>query len=276
MNCDKSFCTLFNRTLALSRSILTSWSITAARHGYRYWHGAASMLRAALASCGPQLMVNIARPICIFEIAMRPMLFLIALLGVGTVDPISTALAHYRTIDTYQATIRSFRGTQGEIIRYHYQQPGLIRMEFIQPHAGAVLIYKPEKKRAYLWPFGSTRLPPLALSPDNPLIQSPTGQKVDHSDVGSLLENIQALQQDGASEVVGEEPVGKNDSLHIVVTGKSNATLGNVHRYHLWLDSKNGFPVKVVSYDLHNNIIETVVLEDIQINPVFPARFFNP
>jgi outer membrane lipoprotein-sorting protein len=192
------------------------------------------------------------------------------------VDPIGTALAHYHTLNAYQATIKSFRDNQGEILHYYYQRPGLIRMEFIQPHNGAVLIYKPEKKRAYIWPFGSTKLPAVVLSPDNRLIQSPTGQKVDHSDIGSLLENVQALQKEGHTEAIGEEPLGQNTSVHLIVTGKQDAILGNVHRYHLWLDTKTEFPVKVESYDVNNHMIETVMIEDVRINPVFPDRFFNP
>jgi outer membrane lipoprotein-sorting protein len=210
---------------------------------------------------------------------MRTVFSLIALLGVTTVataDPISAALAHYATINSYQATIRSSRDSQGEIIHYHYQQPGLIRMEFIQPHKGAVLIYKPQDRRAYLWPFGSTKLPPLVLSPDNRLIRSPTGQQVDRSDIGSLLKNIQALQKDGHTEVLGKEPIDANETLHLVVTGNANGSVTEVHRYHLWLDSKSEFPAKVISYDGNDKMIETVMLEDVQINPIFPERFFNP
>ncbi len=141
-------------------------------------------------------------------------------------------------------------------------------MEFIQPHKGALLIYQPDRKRVYLWPFGSTKIPPLSLSPDNKLVQSPTGQKVDHSDIGSLLKNIQALQKEGHTEIAGEEAIGADNSLHVIVTGKPGATLGHVHRYAVWLDHKNGFPVKVVSYDVKDDMIETVVLEDLRINPM--------
>ena len=52
--------------------------------------------------------------------------------------------------------------------------------------------------------------------------------------------------------------------------------LGHVHRYAVWLDDKNGLPAKVVSYDAKDDMIETVVLKDIRINPIFPKEFFNP
>lgn len=191
-------------------------------------------------------------------------------------NPIDTAIAHYRTVDGYQATIRATRGHNGETIHYSYQRPGLVRMEFITPHQGALLIYKPSDRRVYLWPFGTTKLPPLKLDPDNPLIRSPTGQKVDRSDVGALLDNAHLLQQAGRTEIVGKETIENRIGLHVEITGNPDVRVGEVHRYDLWFDEKTYFPIKIVSYRIDNAPIETVVMGEVQLNPVFPKRFFSP
>ena len=189
---------------------------------------------------------------------------------------LSTALERYQRLNGYQATIKSFRDDDGEVIRYHYQQPGRIRMEFVKPHKGAILTYNPDNQHVYLWPLGTMLIPPVVLSPDNPLVQSSTGQRVDHSDIGSLLANILRLQEGGTTELHGEEAVDGRAALHLSVRGAPDAAPGKVHRYDIWLDKATDLPRKVISYDRADRAIETVVLEDLEIDPAFPPRFFVP
>ena len=108
-------------------------------------------------------------------------------------------------------------------------------MEFIRPHAGAVLIYDPSTRRVRLWPFGAGRFPELHLRPDNPLIRNARGQRVDHSDVGSLLDNVRALRQDGKMKSPGAVNLAGRPVRHIDVTGANDFTVAGVHRYQLRL-----------------------------------------
>jgi len=50
----------------------------------------------------------------------------------------------------------------------------------------------------------------------------------------------------------------------------------NVHRYDLWLEDSTLFPVKVESRDVRNQLIETVLMEDVKINPPLQESLFNP
>jgi outer membrane lipoprotein-sorting protein len=203
--------------------------------------------------------------------------------GAPTVNLLDKAIARYQNVHGYQATIRSSRRNGGEIIRYAWQRPGRIRMEFEKPHKGARLIYVPDSEdngngngRAYLWPFGAGFLPPMSLSPDNPLIQSPSGQRVDRSDVGALLDNIRTLAQGGRVETLGTDAIGEHTVTHVEVTGKAGTGLGKVHRYDVWFDDESGFPLKVVSRDAEGADIETVLMQDVVIDPDFPSGYFTP
>lgn len=191
-------------------------------------------------------------------------------------DRLGKAIAHYQRVHAYRATIKSVRLDGGEIIRYAWQRPGRIRMEFEKPHKGARLIYDPDNNRVYLWPFGGNFLPPMNLAPDNPLLRSPSGQRVDRSDVGALLENIQALQKTGHMEALGMGTIGTRVAMHVAVAGRSGASIGQVHRYDVWFDDETDFPLKIVSRDREDREIETVLLEDVVIDPDFPPDFFVP
>ncbi len=123
----------------------------------------------------------------------------------GAPDPLSSAIENFHTIKTYRVTIRSVHAGGEEHIRYYYRKPGFVRMEFIRPHSGAVMIYSPDTRRVRLWPFGAGNFPELSLKPENSFIRSLSGMRVDHSDVGTLFENIRALREKGSSEMFGEE-----------------------------------------------------------------------
>ena len=202
-------------------------------------------------------------------------LFLVALLLADTVDPIQSAIVHYRNVAAYQVTVKSSSNGKTEIMRYYFRKPGYVRMEFVKPFNGAVLIYDPTKKQARLWPFGYRNFPAFTLSPENRLIQSSTGQRVDRSDVGALYQNVKALQEHGKTEVGGIEPVGGEKAAHVEVEGNEGFSVEAVHRYQLWLDQATGFPVKVSSHDAAGQLIEVVEMDELQVNPEFPDGFFN-
>jgi outer membrane lipoprotein-sorting protein len=191
-------------------------------------------------------------------------------------DPLASAIEHYRTVESYRVTIHSTHDDGEEYIRYFYKKPGLVRMEFVRPHAGAVLIYNPRIQSVRLWPFGVGHFPELSLSPGNPLIRSLSGQRVDQSDVGALFENIRLLREGGNFELLGEESIGGRTVLHFIVTGARGIAVANVHRSEMWLDTASQFPVKVISRNLRDVIIESVMMEDMEINVTLPETLFNP
>lgn len=191
-------------------------------------------------------------------------------------DPLAAAIAHYQTVGAYRVTIHSIHNDGEEHIVYYYKRPGYVRMEFINPHSGALLVYNPHTGRVRLWPFGTGHFPELNLSPGNPLIQSPRGQHVDHSDVGALFENIRALQQGGSTEVLGEETVGGRTMVHLLTTGAGNSTIDGVHQFEMWLDAASQFPAKVISRDARHDILETVTMNALEIDPALPEKMFDP
>lgn len=207
---------------------------------------------------------------------MLAALMLAAALTATRLAPLDDAIEHYRTVETYQVTLRSSHAAGEDHIRYYYRKPGFVRMEFIRPHAGAVLVYSPITRRVRVWPFGAGRFPELSLNPRNPLIRSPGGQSVDKSDVGALFENVSALLQQGRAEVVGEARLDGRTALHLVVTGAPGQAVAGVHRYELWLDTASQFPLKVISRNQADAVIETVTMHALEINAPMAETLFDP
>lgn len=206
---------------------------------------------------------------------MLEALLLLAAPGADAMDPISAAMDRYRAVESYQVTLKSSSAGESEIIRYAYKKPGFVRMDFERPHKGAVLIYDPLKNQVRLWPFG-LKFFALTLSPGNRLVQSRTGQRVDNSDVGALWQNVKTLQDNGEARVLGHETVNGAQALRVTVTGRENFVVGNVHRFEIWLEEKTLFPAKIVSRSADEELIETVLMEDLKVNPELAQEVFNP
>lgn len=198
-----------------------------------------------------------------------------ALLTSSTADPVQAAIDFYKEVTTYQVTLKSVSSDKTEVIHYYFKKPGYVRMEFDSPFKGAVLIYDPTSRRAKLWPFGYGTFPALSLSPDNGMIQSSTGQRVDRSDVGVLYRNVKTMQQNGTTELLGIEELSGKEAMHISVTATDGFTLRGTALYQLWLDRTTGFPLRVMSHARDGRLIEVVEMEDLRIDPSFPDGFFR-
>lgn len=204
-------------------------------------------------------------------------MLLVMTLGLVDTDPVADALARFSQLSSYQLTLRSRGPREVQVMRYAYRKPGFVRLELISPFKGAVLIYSPISRKVRLWPFGfSRRHSGFSLSPANRLVQSAGGHRVDESDVGALLHNLQRLQRQGETRLMGESMIGAKSVLRFSVDATGKAAVDEVSRYDVWLDSHSLFPLKVVSFDREGKELETVLMENVVINPEFPNNFFYP
>ena len=182
-------------------------------------------------------------------------------------DYIAQAQERFDALANYEVTVRSTpRAGDTVEARYRYLKPGFIRMDFVCPHAGAVLAYSPETGKVTLWPFGLHRFPELDFAPENPLIQGPNAHRIDQSDIGTLLGHVRELQRHGDTQVAAEEELGARRAVHLTVTGASGYQVAGVGQYRLWLDVEAALPIKVMSVDSQGELIETVVMDDLRVD----------
>ena len=188
-------------------------------------------------------------------------------------NTVTIALRNYKNITTYQVTLRSKSHNFSEEIRYYYKS-GYIRMEFIKPLPGVILTYNPVKKEVRIRPFRFINHV-VTVSPDNDMIQSSGGHKVDESDIGSLLEIVTKLQSNGKTHIMGDESLSGRQAVLVRVTGAGDFTIRGIHQYDLWLDKIIYLPLKIVSYDLQEGVIEEVLMDDLEIDLDLPDYLFH-
>ncbi|HEX9079206.1 MAG TPA: sigma-E factor regulatory protein RseB domain-containing protein [Desulfuromonadaceae bacterium] len=194
-----------------------------------------------------------------------PLLVLLSL-AVPPKDPLSAALERYEDVSSYRVTLRSRHGTEEEVIRYYYKKPGFVRMEFIKPHGGALLVYDPATRAVRLRPFGFLPSFVLTLSPGNSLVKSASGHRVDESDIGSLLRQVKRLREHGTFVPAGEDTVGGKEALVVCVEGNKGVSLEGIHRYLIWFDKATQLPLKTATFDSSGNPVEEVLMDDLEVN----------
>jgi len=182
------------------------------------------------------------------------------------------AVEQFQAITSYSTTMRS-SGKAEHIINYRYKKPGYVRMDFIKPHKGAALAYRPETGKVQLRPFGFIKSMVLTMEPTSKLVLSPSGHRVDESDIGVLLKNAQNLAEQGSLEILREETMQQTAMVVLEIIGEENVLVDGVHRYVLWLDKKLKLPRIVESYDSENQLIESLFLDDLILNPEFAEIF---
>ena len=192
-------------------------------------------------------------------------------------DPLTDAAAHFEALQSYQVTLRSVDASGAQqVIRYFYRKPGWIRMDFVKPHHGAVLIYSPDSRRVHLWPFGLHHWPTLDLAPDDGLLRGPRGRRVDRSDFGVLLADILALREHGSTTPLGHTHVAGRAATELEVVGTTDSPASHVRRFRIWLADDTSLPLRVESFAANESRIETVDMSDVQADVPFPERFFTP
>jgi outer membrane lipoprotein-sorting protein len=125
-----------------------------------------------------------------------------------------------------------------------------------------------------LWPFGP-RGPGFTLSPENWLLTSAGKHRVDRSDIGALLSHALSLRQQGAAEVLGEEPLNGRTALRLRVRGLEREEVDGVHRFDLWLDADTCMPLRAEAYDRRDVPVDLVLMDDLELDPPLPAGIFD-
>ena len=203
-------------------------------------------------------------------------LTLLALLGLSAMpqNPVLSAYENFQNLTSYSATLQAGEGKNTEIIRYFYKKPGYIRMEFVTPHQGALLVYNPLTRLVRLKPFGFAKAITLSLSPDSFLLKSAAGHQIDASDVGALLRRVLALQAQGETRLLEESGEAKAQTLLVEVRGNPGISLDQVVRYRLRLALGTWFPLEVAAFGANGALREEVRLDDLKLNPELADEFF--
>lgn len=201
---------------------------------------------------------------------------LLAGLAMSAGDPVQASLARYRMIGSYRTTLVATHGGSSEVIRYSYRKPGFVRMEFIKPHKGSVLVYDPGSGAVRLRPFGFAKGLVLTMNPSNRLVKSALGHRVDQSDIGTLLERVARLQEQGVTTMRQTDFAPGRPAMEVTVEGWPGVALDGTHTFVLVLDESSMLPVRVRTYGEDGVLREEVAMTNLETDVPLDDALFIP
>ena len=186
----------------------------------------------------------------------------------GKDDPFLAEMTEkFNALTSYTTLLDSEGDGERSKILYTYKKPGFIRMDFIQPHKGATLIYNPTTNTATLRPFAEWSFK-LNLSPENRLITDSKGHTVDQSDIGALIKSIVVSAREGSVTRLPPETQENFVCSRLRVEGAKTT-------YFLWIHPELRLPIKVVKL-FPNGAKEVVFLRNLAVDTPIDDAWFVP
>jgi outer membrane lipoprotein-sorting protein len=185
----------------------------------------------------------------------------------------------YRGVRDYRAdvTVRVHHAARPDEIKkfsYAFLKADRIRIDFRKPHDGWTLIYPDKHGEVAVYPAGWLGFMDLHLAPDNPFLVNASGQRINETDLGLLIENI------GRSLTTGRRgPVKMSreaNILDIQVTADDHFRKEVATRYVFHIDEDFRLPVGVEEYTPEGVLKREVSFHRLETNIGLPESYFRP
>jgi outer membrane lipoprotein-sorting protein len=184
----------------------------------------------------------------------------------------------YATVTDYRAEVevRTY-GSEGSFetdrFLYTFKKPKSIRLDWESPHKGMILVCPDKKGKVAIRPPGFAHFMKLHLAPDNPLIRVSSGQPIDKTDMGLLIEHIAhslADERRGPIEVWNEA-----GNAEIRVLGLNHFRNEVLTLYEFSVDTRLGLPVGVKETSPEGKPQRIVTFRNLEINKNVPDSLFT-
>lgn len=181
------------------------------------------------------------------------------------------ALAGYQ-METEVTEYRDGAVREKKSFLYSFRKPRQFRVDMGAPHQGTVLVYSERDGKVVVRPGGVGRFMALRLSPDNRLLVSPSGQRIDQTDLGLLIANI---GRSVGSERRAEVTVRRGEGRIVLETVANDHFLPDVlTRYRFVIDAGTFLPVEVTERTPEGVLKRVVLFRNLKSVERFPDRFF--
>jgi len=162
---------------------------------------------------------------------------------------------------------------QTEKFLYTFKKPKRIRLDLQSPHSGMILIYPGKKGKVTVQPSGLPHLFALNLGPDNRLLVQSSGQQIDQTDVGLLIENITHSltdQRRGPVDITEE-----GGSVRIRVPAANHFRGDMVTLYRFFIDDTLWLPVRVEESTSDGHLERSITFGNLKIDVGVQDTFFQ-
>jgi outer membrane lipoprotein-sorting protein len=182
-------------------------------------------------------------------------------------------------METYSCDVEQvfFREGQDDLhyrFRFHFKKGKGIRVDFSHPYTALTIFYGAAGGSATVVPFRSLPAIRFHFSPENPMLKTPAGQRIDQTDLGYFVrfvrENREKVPQEGSESSEDAETVTFGLRALDYLQARS------VETYRITLSKSTWFPVRIDRYGADGRPVERIHFLHVDLNPALSDRFFSP
>ena len=146
----------------------------------------------------------------------------------------------------------------------HTETQGTVSLRFSRPYPGVKVVYHQGDDKLTIKPFKFLPIVTFRLAIDNPLVTSPSGQRIDHCTLEYLITFLHAngeLITKSASEYREDE-----ERIEFICWAKDYTDEKELNRYRVVVLKEHWFPSRVERYNQHNLPIEIISFKNYTIH----------
>lgn len=198
--------------------------------------------------------------------------------GARAAGIIAKMKAAYANVNAYRTDVEVKEYREGRIAEtrrfyYTFKKPDRVRIDMESPHPGLVLVYPDEEGKVSIKPGGPGHFFKLRLAPDNPFLTRRTGQRIDQTDLGLLIRNIEHSLTDRR---YGKIVITVNDDRTVLEVVSADHFLPGVRtRYRYFIDKKTLLPTEVDELTPDGVLKRQVIFRDLKNMADIPDKFFQ-
>lgn len=156
------------------------------------------------------------------------------------------------------------RGDKRFVFTLHAGKQGRVSLTFSRPYPGVKVVYREGDRHLTIRPLRFLPLFTFSLSIDNPLVRTPSGQRINQCTLAyciRFLHHNAELIKERQSEYCEEK-----DEVAFMFWARDYTTGEDLNRYRMVVSKENWFPVRVERYSVHNLPIETISFKNYVID----------
>lgn len=156
---------------------------------------------------------------------------------------------------------------------YTFKKPKWIRIEVVSPFPRMVLVYPDRQGKVLMRLPGLLPVFTFHLMLDDPLLETPSGQRIDQTDLGLLIKNIRHSltdQQRGPLSISEDQ-----DSFQIQVLADDHFREGVATRYQFRISKELWLPVEVGKSTPIGVQEGIIIFRNLRINTNVPDSLFQ-
>jgi outer membrane lipoprotein-sorting protein len=189
--------------------------------------------------------------------------------GSHIVAAVQKMIAALETVEGFrcETDIRYYRNGKADkrfMFTLHAETQGTVSLTFSRPYPGVKVVYRQGDTKLRIKPFKFLPIVTFSLSIDNPLVTSPSGQRIDHCTLDYLVkflhENGELITKRASEYCEGE------DRIEFICWAKDYTNKKGLNRYRVVVLKEHWFPVRVERYDQHNLPIEIITFKNYTID----------